>query len=125
MHLPWLVGAALAKEAVHALQHVSFLFAALLFWWSVLGTTTRKAQGIALVSIYEWYAGRALEGEAYGVADALIAASEPVVFGGPAEKPLYFAVDSDVAGRQVAAYFKGVAWVIGLARVGGLGRSTY
>lgn len=35
-HVPVLFNAALASEGVHALQHASFLFSALLFWWAVL-----------------------------------------------------------------------------------------
>ena len=51
-HVPALFEAALANGALHALQHISFLFTALLFWWSVLGTRTRGAQGIALLSLF-------------------------------------------------------------------------
>ena len=50
--MPALFEAALANEAVHALQHIAFLLTALVFWWSVLGATTRKAQGIALLSLF-------------------------------------------------------------------------
>lgn len=35
-HLPLLFDAALAGAGVHALQHASFFFSALLFWWAVL-----------------------------------------------------------------------------------------
>jgi putative membrane protein len=51
-HVPALFEAALANEAVHALQHIAFLLTALVFWWSVLGATTRKDQGIALLSLF-------------------------------------------------------------------------
>lgn len=51
-HVPVLFEAALANEAVHAFQHIAFLVAALLFWWSVLGVTTRQARGIALLSLF-------------------------------------------------------------------------
>ena len=51
-HLPSLFEAALANEAVHAFQHITFLFTALLFWWSVLAATTRRAKGIALLSLF-------------------------------------------------------------------------
>ncbi len=50
-HLPVLFEAALASEVLHSFQHITFLFTALLFWWSVLGATTHKDKGIALVSI--------------------------------------------------------------------------
>jgi putative membrane protein len=51
-HLPALFEAALVDNGVHVLQHLSFLFTALLFWWSVLGATTRQARGIALLSLF-------------------------------------------------------------------------
>jgi cytochrome c oxidase assembly factor CtaG len=51
-HLPSWFDAALANNAVHALQHASFLFSALLFWWSVLGPANRSAHGVALVSVF-------------------------------------------------------------------------
>jgi putative membrane protein len=35
-HAPPLFDAALDNEAVHALQHLSFLFSALVFWWSMV-----------------------------------------------------------------------------------------
>ena len=51
-HLPAWFDAALARNGVHALQHASFLFSALLFWWSVLGPATRAAHGTALASVF-------------------------------------------------------------------------
>jgi cytochrome c oxidase assembly factor CtaG len=51
-HVPVLFEAALASEAVHTLQHLTFLFAALLFWWSVLRASHRNDKGIALVSLF-------------------------------------------------------------------------
>ena len=51
-HVPALFDAALANEAVHALQHASFLIGALLFWWSVLGRTPRRAYGAELLSLF-------------------------------------------------------------------------
>jgi putative membrane protein len=35
-HVPRLFDAGLASSAIHALQHASFFFSALLFWWTVL-----------------------------------------------------------------------------------------
>lgn len=40
-HVPRFFEAALVSEAVHTLQHASFLAAALLFWWATLATTRR------------------------------------------------------------------------------------
>ena len=51
-HVPVLFNAALNDSTVHAFQHGSFLVTALLFWWSVLSATTRKEQGLALVSLF-------------------------------------------------------------------------
>lgn len=51
-HVPAVFDAALAHTAVHVAQHLSFLFSALLFWWSVLGPATRRAQGLAVVSVF-------------------------------------------------------------------------
>jgi putative membrane protein len=51
-HVPALFEAALANEAVHALQHIAFLLTALVFWWSVLGAATRRDQGVALLSLF-------------------------------------------------------------------------
>jgi len=42
-HVPAAFEAALASEAVHALQHTSFLLAALLYWWSVIGHERQRA----------------------------------------------------------------------------------
>src|SRR6266487_4405181 len=76
---------------------------------------------IAIVSNYEWYAARPLEGFASGVVDAHRAAAEHAHCGGPSDKPIYFSVDENLAGTQVAEYFKGIASVIGHARTGGYG----
>jgi cytochrome c oxidase assembly factor CtaG len=51
-HLPSLFDAALENEGLHALQHIFFLGTALLYWWSVLGTATPRAQGAALLSLF-------------------------------------------------------------------------
>src|SRR5260370_31488509 len=75
-----------------------------------------SAVGISLVSNYEWYANRPLEGAASGRQDAQIAAGQHIACGGPATRPIYFSVDIDVDGAQVLDYFKGVASVIGEAR---------
>jgi len=80
-----------------------------------------SAAGIAIVSNYEWYANRALEGAASGVQDAHIAASQHAACGGPASRPIYFSVDVDVDGAQVGDYFKGIASVIGKGRTGAYG----
>ena len=47
-HVPALFDGALAAEGVHALQHASFFFTALLFWWAVF---RRVRTGMALLYI--------------------------------------------------------------------------
>jgi len=42
-HVPAAFEAALASEGVHALQHTSFMLAALLYWWSVIGHERQRA----------------------------------------------------------------------------------
>jgi len=49
-HVPAAFEAALASEGVHALQHTSFVLAALLYWWSVIGHERR--QGAAMASLF-------------------------------------------------------------------------
>jgi putative membrane protein len=47
-HVPAFFLAALASQAIHALQHASFFVSALLFWWAVFGSRRRNHQGTAL-----------------------------------------------------------------------------
>lgn len=82
---------------------------------------TLSQAGISIVSNYEWYANRALEGHASGVADAQIADEQHKACGGPSNKPIYFSVDCDCTGEQTAEYFRGVASVLGLERTGAYG----
>lgn len=48
-HLPRLYDAALGSETVHAMQHISFLGAALLFWWALLHGRKSHARGVTAV----------------------------------------------------------------------------
>jgi putative membrane protein len=50
-HIPFLFQATLENETVHALQHASFLFSALLFWWAVIHGRQR-ALGFGLAVLY-------------------------------------------------------------------------
>jgi putative membrane protein len=50
-HLPALFQATIDHELVHALQHASFLFSALLFWWAVLHGRQR-AMGFGAAVLY-------------------------------------------------------------------------
>lgn len=80
--------------------------------------------GIALVSNYEWYANRALEGHNSGAWDAQVAQKIHAGCGGPSSKPIYFSVDFQATAAQMAEiidYFHGIASVIGLERTGAYG----
>jgi cytochrome c oxidase assembly factor CtaG/cytochrome c2 len=50
-HAPFLFQATLESEPIHALQHASFLFSALLFWWAVIHGRQR-ALGFGLAVLY-------------------------------------------------------------------------
>jgi len=83
--------------------------------------TAIRAAGLGLVLIYESYAGRALEGQAAGVTDGKTALAFARAIGFPESRPIYFAVDFAGTSAQQPAidlYLRGVASVIGAARVG-------
>ncbi|MBD8530725.1 MULTISPECIES: cytochrome c oxidase assembly protein [unclassified Massilia] len=88
-HAPLFFEAALHSNAIHTLQHVSFLGSALLFWWAVLGIGTfRPQRGLSMLYIFTtmahtgalgalltwsgivWYPSYIGAGEAFGM-DAL------------------------------------------------------
>src|SRR5258707_819902 len=97
---------------------------------------TLLASGMSPVSNYEWYATRPIDDgfgnrwstdQAYnaGVWDAQTGNTIHRACGGPASAALYFSGDWDFNtssdGPLVAAYFKGAASAIGLARIGAYG----
>jgi putative membrane protein len=49
-HIPGLFDAALANEALHWLQHLSFFATAMFFWWSLLGV--RQRAGVAIAELF-------------------------------------------------------------------------
>ena len=52
-HLPVFFEAGLRNEAIHALQHTSFLVSALCFWWTVLHPEKAgSSTGVALASVF-------------------------------------------------------------------------
>jgi putative membrane protein len=51
-HAPALFQATLTHEWVHALQHISFLGSALLFWWSLLGSQKRLSSGAGILYLF-------------------------------------------------------------------------
>jgi putative membrane protein len=52
-HIPFLFQATLDSDLVHSLQHSSFLFSALLFWWSLMhGRQRMMGYGIAVLYVF-------------------------------------------------------------------------
>ena len=52
-HAPRLYDAALRSEALHALQHGTFLGTALLFWWALIhGHAARRRYGLAVLYLF-------------------------------------------------------------------------
>ena len=52
-HAPRLYDAALASEALHALQHATFLGTALVFWWALIhGPAARRSHGLAVLYLF-------------------------------------------------------------------------
>lgn len=68
--------------------------------------------GIWMAVVYETTANRATQGRAAGAIDASRALAKAKACGMPEDRPIYFAVDFDAAGPEVADYFRGVGDVI-------------
>jgi putative membrane protein len=64
-HLPGLYQGALASDVIHALEHLTFLAAASLFWWTILQPQGRRRLPLALTALYLFAAS--LQGSALGV----------------------------------------------------------
>ena len=74
---------------------------------------------IDIVLVWETTANRAEAGFDAGVADARAAQHEAITVGMPVRRPIYFAVDEDTTvGPHITAYFKGIASVLDVARIG-------
>lgn len=80
--------------------------------------TSYTAAGLGIVTVWESTATRALQGFAAGVDDAKAARAQRASVGLPADMPIHFATDTDATWAQVAAYYQGVASVLGLSLVG-------
>lgn len=77
--------------------------------------------GLKLVLVFESSARRPLGGAAAGRADAVWARDAVIRLGLPPDAPVYFAVDFDARESEqglINAYFRAIADVIGLKRVG-------
>ncbi len=81
-HAPPLFQHALRDDTVHAWQHASFLFPALLFWWAVLGARGPK-QGPALLYLFTTMMHT-------GALGALFAMSDTVWYPAYGDGPLVF-----------------------------------
>lgn len=51
-HVPRFYAAAVRSEIAHTAQHASFLFTALLFWWTILPARPARRNGVALFSLF-------------------------------------------------------------------------
>jgi len=51
-HAPSLFNRALVSEGWHAAQHLSFVFAAILFWWSIDAAARERRAGVAAVWLF-------------------------------------------------------------------------
>jgi putative membrane protein len=52
-HIPFLFQATLDNDFIHSLQHSSFLFSALLFWWALMhGRARMRGYGIAVLYVF-------------------------------------------------------------------------
>jgi hypothetical protein len=87
-------------------------------------TTLNRELKHGVVSNYESWASRALEGHDAGVADARAGQAQHTACGGKLDRPLYYSVDFDPTSDQyddIRAYFLGVSSVIGVPRTGAYG----
>lgn len=69
--------------------------------------------GIDLVVVWESGSNNAALGYSQGRSDANTALAQAKVCGMPEGRPIFFAVDFDAAGPEIAPYFEGVAAVLG------------
>jgi hypothetical protein len=88
-------------------------------WLSPSEARSLHSGGFDVAVVFETSAQRADGGRAAGLADAHTAVAELAYCGLPSDLPVYFAVDWDTTvGPLITAYFKAVAEVLGLKRVG-------
>ena len=85
---------------------------------SVSEAKALRANGFPIVLVFETTAGRATEGRNAGGADAVTAVNHAKTLGAPSSTVLYFAVDADVSGSSVDAYFRGANAALPAGRVG-------
>lgn len=80
-----------------------------------------RAAGLGIGLVWEWYANRAVEGRAAGLADGKAAMDQANALGFPQYLPIYFAVDWDATPEQqgpINDYFTGVRDAMAGRKVG-------
>jgi cytochrome c oxidase assembly factor CtaG len=107
-HVPAAFDAALSSNAVHAAQHASFLFSALLYWWTVLGHMQRQAQGAALASLFVTL----LHTSALGALLALSSQPWYASYAGPAQAAGWDALEDQQLGGFVMWVPAGLAYLV-------------
>lgn len=91
-------------------------------WLTPTEAKARHDDGLAVVTVFEYAQKRPEDGGPAGTADAHTAVAELKYCGLPADLPVYWAVDYDTTvGPHIRAYFKAIAAVVGLKRVGAYG----
>jgi putative membrane protein len=51
-HVPALYDAAVRNDTVHALEHITFVATATLFWWMALGGGRRSRRGVGVIAVF-------------------------------------------------------------------------
>lgn len=91
-------------------------------WLTPSEAKARHDDGLAVVVVFEYAAKRPEDGGPAGTADAHTAVAELAYCDLPADLPVYWAVDYDTTvGPHIRAYFKAIAAVVGVKRVGAYG----
>ena len=93
-HAPAPPQAALRSEALHAVQHATFLGTALFFWWAMVGARRRSLYGGAVLANF----GAAIQGVALGAFMTLAARVWYPLYGARAHGGLSPLEDQQVAG---------------------------
>lgn len=80
---------------------------------------TLRAAGVAIVTVFETTATRALDGRGAGRADAILALKQLRALGAPKDAPVYFAIDFELLSDQlVGEYFRGIREILPYKQVG-------
>jgi len=105
-HLPVLYDAAVDHAGLHALEHVSFVATATLFWWMVLGAGRRERRGLGVLGVFI----ASLPATALGLLMTLASTSWYAAYGSSAT-----AVRNQQVAGAIMWGFGGLALVVGAA----------